>query len=74
MLWIGLVRLGYRAEAEEMARRLGEAVLSQGLREYYHPRTGEGLGASDFAWTSLILEMADPANDAPASYLDAAQA
>ena len=46
----------------------------QGLREYYHPRTGEGLGATDFAWTSLILEMADPANDAPASYLDAAQA
>ncbi len=74
MLWIGLVRLGYRAEAEEMARRLGEAVLSQGLREYYHPSTGEGLGAPDFAWTSLILEMVDPANDAPASYLDAARA
>jgi hypothetical protein len=74
MLWIGLVRLGYRAEAEEMARRLGEAVLSQGLREYYHPSTGEGLGAADFAWTSLIVEMVDPANDAPASYLDAAQA
>jgi mannosylglycerate hydrolase MGH1-like protein len=74
MLWIGLVRLGYRAEAEEMARRLGEAVLSQGLREYYHPSTGEGLGAADFAWTSLIVEMVDPANDAPASYLDAAGA
>jgi hypothetical protein len=70
MLWIGLVRLGYRAEAEEMARRLGEAVLSQGLREYYHPGTGEGLGARDFAWTSLILEMADPVKGAARSYLD----
>ena len=70
MLWIGLVRLGYRAQAEEMARRLGEAALSQGLREYYHPRTGEGLGAPDFAWTSLILEMADPVTGAAQSYLD----
>jgi len=70
MLWIGLVRLGYGAEAEEMARRLGEAVLSQGLREYYHPGTGEGLGARDFAWTSLILEMADPVKGAARSYLD----
>ena len=69
MLWIGLVRLGYRAEAEEMARRLGDAVLSQGLREYYHPRTGEGLGAADFAWTSLILEMAEPVKSATRSYL-----
>jgi glycogen debranching enzyme len=73
MLWIGLVRLGYRAEAEEMARRLGDAVLSQGLREYYHPRSGEGLGASDFAWTSLILEMADPVKSAARSYLDEPQ-
>jgi hypothetical protein len=70
MLWIGLSRLGYRAEAEEMARKLGEVVLSQGLREYYHPSTGEGLGATDFAWTSLILEMADPAKGAARSYLD----
>ena len=73
MLWIGLVRLGYRAEAEEMAGRLGDAVLSQGLREYYHPRTGEGLGAADFAWTSLILEMADPVKSAARSYLGGPQ-
>jgi mannosylglycerate hydrolase MGH1-like protein len=70
MLWIGLVRLGYADEADQMARRLGEAVLSQGLREYYHPSTGEGLGATDFAWTSLILEMADPVTGAARSYLD----
>ena len=74
MLWIGLVRLGYADEAAQMARRLGEAVLSQGLREYYHPSTGEGLGATDFAWTSLILEMVDPASGAAASYLREAQA
>ena len=69
MLWIGLVRLGYRDEALQMAHRLGETVLRQGLREYYNPLTGEGLGATDFAWTSLILEMADPAPGAARSYL-----
>ncbi len=69
LLWIGLLRLGYQAEADEMARRLSEVVLRAGLREYYNPRTGEGLGATDFAWTSLIVEMADPAPDAARSYL-----
>jgi hypothetical protein len=69
LLWIGLLRLGYQAEADEMARRLSEVVLRAGLREYYNPHTGEGLGATDFAWTSLIVEMADPAPDAARSYL-----
>jgi hypothetical protein len=69
MLWIGLVRLDYRTEADEMARRLGEAVLREGLREYYHPLTGAGMGATDFAWSSLILELADPAGGQAASYL-----
>jgi mannosylglycerate hydrolase MGH1-like protein len=69
MLWIGLVRLGYRDEALQMVRQLSETVLREGLREYYNPLTGEGLGATDFAWTSLILEMADPSPAAARSYL-----
>ncbi len=59
MLWLGLERLGYAEEAAHMAARLRELVLREGLREYYDPNTGEGLGATDFAWTSLIMEMAD---------------
>jgi hypothetical protein len=69
LLWLGMVRLGYAPEAERMATAVTKAVEREGLREYYHPRTGEGLGASDFAWTSLALEMADPAPAAPRSYL-----
>ena len=69
LLWTGMMRLGYEAEAEEMAHRLAQAVLREGLREYYDPRTGAGLGATDFAWTSLIVEMADPAESAARSYL-----
>ena len=38
-----------------MAARLTATVMREGLREYYDPNTGEGLGARDFAWTSLIL-------------------
>jgi hypothetical protein len=60
LLWLGLVRLGYEAEAQEMARRLVSAVSSAGLREYYDPYTGQGMGAYDFSWSALVLELADP--------------
>jgi hypothetical protein len=69
LLWLGLVRLGYEEPARRMAEDLGATILRQGLCEYYNPLTGEGLGATDFAWTSLILEMADPAPAAASSYL-----
>ncbi|HEX2468866.1 MAG TPA: hypothetical protein VHJ54_11730 [Solirubrobacterales bacterium] len=72
LLWLGLVRTGYEAQANEMSERLGATVLRQGLREYYDPYTGEGLGATDFAWTSLICELAEPDLEAAArSYLPA---
>ena len=35
-------------------------IEREGLREYYDPHTGAGLGAKDFAWTSLAVELADP--------------
>ena len=50
--------------AAALARR---RAAREGLREYYDPRTGHGLGAPDFAWTSLILEMADPVTPATTS-------
>jgi hypothetical protein len=40
-----------------MASKLERAILAAEMREYYNPHTGEGLGALDFAWTGLILEM-----------------
>jgi hypothetical protein len=69
LLWLGLVRLGYAAEAGHLAERIGATVVREGLREYYDPRTGEGLGARDFAWTSLALEMAQPDPLAATSHL-----
>lgn len=60
MVWLGLRRLGYEKEAKQMARGLLDAVEREGLREYYDPRMGKGLGAKDFAWSALIAELADP--------------
>jgi hypothetical protein len=66
---MGLVRLGYEAEAMEMAKRLSEAVAKERLREFYEPYSGEGLGAKQFGWSSLIAELAEPDPAASGSYL-----
>ena len=65
LLWLGLRRLGYRREADELGRRIIVTVAREGLREYYNPRTGAGMGARDFAWSSLVSElvMGDPRAD-----------
>ena len=69
LLWLGLVRLGYDEQAAELARRTAATVRTQGLREYYNPYTGEGMGAVDFAWSSLVMELIAPDQRAGASYL-----
>ncbi len=69
MAWLGLRRLGYEAEAQRLADSLIATVAREGLREYYDPRTGKGLGAVDFAWSALIAELAAPDEGAKASYL-----
>jgi hypothetical protein len=70
LIWIGLLRLGYEPEAMEMAKRLSAAVADQRLREFYEPYCGEGLGAKEFGWSSLIAELADQDGSASSSYLD----
>lgn len=60
LLWLGLRRLGYEEGAERLARGVIGAAEREGLREYYDPRTGAGLGARDFAWSALVAELADP--------------
>jgi hypothetical protein len=69
LVWLGMRRLGYEAEAKRLADGLIGAVEREGLREYYDPRTGKGLGAKDFAWSALIAELADPDPKALNSYL-----
>ena len=70
LVWLGLTRLGYHLPAQTLATRIMTAVVAEGLREYYDPYTGGGMGQVDFAWSSLVMEMfaADPLA-AAASYL-----
>jgi hypothetical protein len=69
MVWLGLVRLGYDEQAAELVRRLCAPLANEHLREYYDPYTGAGMGAVDFGWSSLVIDMvsADPA--AATSYI-----
>ncbi len=69
LVWLGLVRLGYAEHADELARRLGVAVREAGLREYYNPYSGSGMGAVGFGWSSLVLEIVEPDPGAAGSYL-----
>jgi glycogen debranching enzyme len=70
LCWLGLVRLGYDQAAADLADRIGAAVAAAGLREYYAPCTGAGMGARDFGWSSLVLELLEPDLDAArTSYL-----
>ena len=68
LVWLGLVRLGYSDQAAALCDRVGAAVAAAGLREYYDPYTGEGMGATDFGWSSLIMEIIDPDPRAGASF------
>ena len=69
LVWLGLVRLGYDAEASVLASRLAGTIRAEGLREYYDPLTGRGMGATDFGWSTLALEVIDPHADAESSYV-----
>jgi len=69
LVWLGLVRLGYREHADELVRRTAAAVQRGGLCEYYEPYTGAGMGQPQFAWSTLILEMMQPDERAASSYL-----
>jgi len=69
LVWLGLRRLGYETEAEHLADGVIGAVAREGLREYYDPRDGNGLGAKDFAWSALVAELADPDPAAQRSHL-----
>ena len=56
-LWTGLVRLGYREQARALADGLLAAVAREGLREYYDPFSGAGMGARRFAWSALAADL-----------------
>ena len=71
LVWLGLVRLRYDEPAATLAGGIERALLRSGLREFYGPFDAAGMGARDFAWSALALEMLEPAAGAESSYLRA---
>jgi len=55
----GLRRHGREALATAIEDASLELVERSGFREHYNPETGTGLGARDFAWSALVLDMAE---------------
>ena len=53
----GLRRHGYGEIADAIVAKSHECIEKSGFREYYHPYTAEGLGAPNFGWSTLILDM-----------------
>lgn len=53
----GLVRHGHQALARRVVEASVALVEKSGFREYYHPFTGEGNGAPDFGWSTLVVDM-----------------
>jgi len=50
-------RLGYEADAARIVASLQAATERHGFREYYDPLTGEGLGARNFGWSTLLVDL-----------------
>ena len=69
LVWLGLVRLGYAEQAAALARGALKALARSGLREFYDPFDGRGMGATDFAWSALALELLDPDERAARSHI-----
>lgn len=49
--------LGYTEDADRIVSGLVDAALRDGFREYYDPRTGRGLAAKGFGWSTLLLDL-----------------
>jgi glycogen debranching enzyme len=58
MFWLGLLQYGYKREAEIIRQGIFDLVHKHGIREYYDPFDGRGLGGKNFSWTAaLVIDM-----------------
>jgi Trehalase len=50
----GFAAYGHHASAEIICASSREVARRHGLREYYDPRDGNGLGGKDFSWSAAV--------------------
>jgi hypothetical protein len=58
LLWFAARRAGAHEHASALAASTVAGADRSGLAEYWHPDTGEGLGAIPQSWTGLVVAMA----------------
>jgi hypothetical protein len=55
---VGIIGVWIYKKAEVIREGMFELVQRHGVREYYDPYTGKGLGDKDFTWTAaLVIDM-----------------
>ena len=53
----GLKRYGFDDVADAIKTKTAALIERSGFREQYNPHTGEGIGARNFTWGGLVLDM-----------------
>lgn len=53
----GLINYGFNEVAIKIKQSSLALIKKSGFREYYNPITGNGLGAKNFTWGGLVLDM-----------------
>ncbi len=56
-MYKGLKKYGYNELADKIRKDSEALVASSGFRERFNPDTGEGLGAQNFTWGGLVIDM-----------------
>ena len=58
-IYKGLMRYGFKKEAADIREKSIALLERAGFRECFNPETGEGIGARNFTWGALVLDMMD---------------
>ncbi len=56
-IYKGLLNYGFEDIAKDIMRSSENLIQNSGFREQFNPLTGEGLGAVNFTWGGLIVDM-----------------
>lgn len=56
-IYKGLIRYGFLDVAQKIKEASITLIDKSGFREQFNPLNGEGLGAKDFTWGGLVLDM-----------------
>jgi hypothetical protein len=57
VIFHGLTRYGFSREAADVRDMSASLIERNGFREYFNPESGEGLGAHNFTWGTLVTDM-----------------